>query len=37
MDQIRHQVQNAKHAKGEVPRELTEAEEAEIASFGAES
>ena len=37
VDQIRHQVQNAKHAKGEVPRELTEAEEAEIASFGAES
>ena len=37
VDQIRHQVQNAKHAKGEVPRELTEAEEAEIASYGAES
>jgi acetyl-CoA synthetase len=36
VDQIRHQVQNAKHAKGEVPRELTEAEEAEIKSFGAE-
>jgi hypothetical protein len=29
-------VQNAKHARGEVPRELTEAEEAEIKSFGAE-
>jgi acetyl-CoA synthetase len=36
VEQIRHQVQNAKHAKGEVPRELTEAEEAEIKSFGAE-
>jgi acetyl-CoA synthetase len=36
VDQIRHQVQNAKHAKGEVPRELTEAEEAEITSFGSE-
>src|ERR1700730_7991743 len=37
VEQIRHQVQNAKHAKGEVPRELSEAEEAEITSFGAES
>jgi acetyl-CoA synthetase len=37
VEQIRHQVQNAKHAKGEVPRELTEAEEAEIKTFGAES
>src|SRR5271154_3366634 len=36
VEQIRHQVQNAKHARGEVPRELTEAEEAEIKSFGAE-
>jgi acetyl-CoA synthetase len=36
VDQIRHQVQNAKHARGEVPRELTEAEEAEIKSFGTE-
>ncbi len=36
VEQIRHQVQNTKHAKGEVPRELTEAEEAEIASFGSE-
>ncbi len=35
--QIRHQVQSAKHARGEVPRELTEAEEAEIKAFGAES
>jgi acetyl-CoA synthetase len=37
VEKIRHQVQNAKHAKGEVPRELTEAEEAEITAFGAES
>ena len=36
VEQIRHQVQNAKHAKGEVPRELTETEEAEIKSFGTE-
>jgi len=36
VEQIRHQVQNTKHAKGEVPRELTEAEEAEIKSFGSE-
>jgi acetyl-CoA synthetase len=36
VEQIRHQVQNAKHARGEVPRELTEAEEAEIKSFGSE-
>ena len=36
VEQIRHQVQNAKHAKGEVPRELTEAEEAEIKTFGSE-
>jgi acetyl-CoA synthetase len=36
VEQIRHQVQNAKHARGEAPRELTEAEEAEIKSFGAE-
>jgi acetyl-CoA synthetase len=36
VEQIRHQVQNAKHARGEVPRELTEAEEAEIKSFGTE-
>ncbi len=33
---IRHQVQAAKVAHGEVPRELTEAEAAEIKSFGAE-
>jgi acetyl-CoA synthetase len=37
VDKIRHQVQSAKHSRGEVPRELTEAEEAEIKSFGAES
>jgi acetyl-CoA synthetase len=36
VEKIRHQVQSAKHARGEVPRELTEAEEAEIRSFGAE-
>jgi acetyl-CoA synthetase len=36
VEQIRHQVQSAKVAKGEVPRELTEAELAEIKSFGAE-
>jgi hypothetical protein len=29
-------VQSAKHAKGEVPRELTEAELIEIKSFGSE-
>jgi len=33
---IRHQVQSAKVAKGDVPRELTETEQAEIRSFGAE-
>jgi acetyl-CoA synthetase len=36
VDQIRHQVQSAKHAKGEVPRELTETEEQEIKTFGSE-
>jgi acetyl-CoA synthetase len=36
VEQIRHQVQAAKHAKNEVPRELTETELAEIKSFGAE-
>jgi len=36
VEKIRHQVQNAKHARGEVPRELTEAEEAEIKAFGSE-
>src|SRR5882724_10902511 len=34
VEQIREQVQSAKRAKGEEPRELTEAEEAEIKSFG---
>jgi len=33
---IRHQVQNSKFAKGEVPRDLTEAELNEIKSFGSE-
>jgi acetyl-CoA synthetase len=36
VQKIRHQVQGAKVAKGEVPRELSEAEAAEIKSFGAE-
>ncbi len=36
VEQIRHQVQAAKVAHGEVPRELTESEQAEIKSFGAE-
>src|SRR5438270_705676 len=35
VDQIRHQVQAAKHANNEVPRELTETELSEIKSFGA--
>jgi acetyl-CoA synthetase len=34
---IRHHVQSVKVSKGEVPRELSEAEQAEIAKFGAES
>jgi len=33
---IRHQVQSEKVSRGEVPRELTEAEYEEIKSFGAE-
>jgi acetyl-CoA synthetase len=37
VESIRHQVQAAKLAHGEVPRELTETEEAEIKAFGAES
>jgi len=37
VDGIRHHVQSEKLAHGEVPRELTEAEEAEIKAFGAES
>ena len=36
VEEIRHQVQAEKAAHGEVPRELTEAEAAEIKSFGAE-
>jgi acetyl-CoA synthetase len=36
VEKIRHQVQSAKVAKGEVPRELSEAELAEIKAFGSE-
>jgi acetyl-CoA synthetase len=36
VESIRHQVQAAKLAHGEVPRELTATEQAEIKSFGAE-
>ncbi|HEU5421257.1 MAG TPA: acetate--CoA ligase [Streptosporangiaceae bacterium] len=36
VDGIRHKVQSSKVAKGDVPRELTEAEQAEIKAFGAE-
>ena len=36
VDQIRHQVQTAKIAHGDAPRELTEAEQAELKAFGAE-
>ncbi len=36
VDGIRHQVQSAKIAKGDVPRELTETEQAEIKAFGSE-
>jgi acetyl-CoA synthetase len=36
VDGIRQRVQSAKLAKGEVPRELTESEQEEIRSFGAE-
>ena len=36
VEDIRHHVQAAKVAHGEVPRELTEAEAAEIKAFGAE-
>ena len=36
VESIRHHVQAAKLAHGEVPRELTEAEQAEIKAFGAE-
>jgi hypothetical protein len=36
VDKIRQQVQSAKVAKGEVPRELSETELNEIKSFGSE-
>jgi len=36
VDSIRHQVQSAKIAKGDAPRELSETEKAELASFGSE-
>jgi acetyl-CoA synthetase len=36
VDGIREQVQEAKRAQGDAPRELTETEEAEIKSFGNE-
>jgi len=36
VESIRHQVQSAKVAHGEAPRELTETEQAEIKAFGAE-
>ncbi|HEV8218679.1 MAG TPA: acetate--CoA ligase [Streptosporangiaceae bacterium] len=36
VDSIRKQVQDAKRAQGDAPRELTETEEAEIKSFGSE-
>jgi acetyl-CoA synthetase len=36
VDDIRHEVQAAKVASGDVPRELTETERAEIQSFGKE-
>ena len=37
VDDIRHQVQTTKVAKGDTPRELTDTEKAEIQAFGAES
>jgi acetyl-CoA synthetase len=37
VDGIRHQVQSAKLAKGDTPRELSDTEKAEIQAFGAES
>jgi acetyl-CoA synthetase len=36
VDDIRREVQSAKVARGDVPRELTETERAEIQSFGQE-
>jgi len=37
VDGIRRQVQTAKVAKGDTPRELSETEKAEIQAFGSES
>ncbi len=37
VDEIRHHVQSAKVAKGDVPRELSETEKAEMQAFGSES
>jgi acetyl-CoA synthetase len=37
VDGIRHQVQSAKLAKGDTPRELSDTEKAEIQAFGSES
>ena len=37
MTPTRHQVQSAKVAKGDTPRELSETEKAEIQAFGSES
>jgi acetyl-CoA synthetase len=34
VDQIRHQVQSEKVARGDEPKELSEAEKKEIAAFG---
>jgi acetyl-CoA synthetase len=37
VEDIRHHVQSAKVAKGDLPRELSETEKAEIQAFGSES
>ena len=37
VDGIRHHVQAAKVAKGDIPRELSDTEKAEIQAFGTES
>jgi acetyl-CoA synthetase len=37
VDGIRHQVQSAKLANGDVPRELSQTEQAEIQAFGTET
>ena len=37
VDGIRHQVQTAKVAKGDAPRELSDTEKAEIQAFGTET